>query len=102
MKLSVHVAKDRAGYRAWCPALPGCAVAGGSRREAIQKIELAVNGYLRHLAAVLPRQLERLHTEDLENQKGSSSEARQHLSRRQREAMLPGGNALPLGPRAAC
>ncbi len=46
-------------YRAWCPALPGCAVYGRSRPEAAARIRQAVRGYLRHLDVALPRELAR-------------------------------------------
>ena len=46
-------------YRAWCPALPGCAVLGRSRLEAKARIRQAVRGYLEHLEVALPRELAR-------------------------------------------
>jgi hypothetical protein len=47
-------------YRAWCPALPGCAVYGRSRHEAQIRVLQAVRGYLAHLDVALPRELARL------------------------------------------
>ena len=46
-------------YRAWCPAFPGCAVYGRSRREAKTRIRQAVRGYLQHMDVALPRELAR-------------------------------------------
>ena len=60
MESTVRVAGPLDGaYRAWCPALPGCAVYGRSRREAKVRIGQAVSGYLEHLATALPRELAR-------------------------------------------
>ena len=48
------------GFRACCPALPGCAVYGRSWTEASDKIQEAVRGYLAGLDTALPRELSRL------------------------------------------
>ena len=61
MKVQVKISHvQERGYRAWCPALPGCKVWGQSRDEALEKIRLAVRGYLASLEVALPRQLQRL------------------------------------------
>jgi predicted RNase H-like HicB family nuclease len=58
MESAVRIAGSLEGtYRAWCPALPGCAVYGRSRREARSRIGQAVRGYLEHLDVALPREL---------------------------------------------
>ena len=60
MESAVRIAGPLDGaYRAWCPALPGCAVYGRSRCEAKAKIRQAVRGYLEHLDVALPRELAR-------------------------------------------
>jgi predicted RNase H-like HicB family nuclease len=60
MVATVRIAGPFGGpYRAWCPALPGCAVYGRSRREVRARIRQAVLGYLEHLAVALPRELAR-------------------------------------------
>lgn len=58
MKLVVKIARQNGrGYRAWCPALPGCAVSAESEQEARTRIRCAVNGYLMSLDVALPREL---------------------------------------------
>ena len=46
-------------YRAWRPSLPGCSVCGQTREEAHSRIDMAVQGYLAHFGACLPRELSR-------------------------------------------
>ncbi len=58
MKLTVKLARvDGNRFRAWCPALPGCAVYAQSQREAKIKISQAIDGYLASLDTVLPAEL---------------------------------------------
>ncbi len=65
MQLAVRIARESAiSFRAWCPALPGCVVWGRTWREARDKIEQAVMGYLTHIEEALPRELGRLKNED--------------------------------------
>ena len=45
-------------HRAYCPALPGCAVLGRSRQEAAERISRAVTGYLASFDTVVPEKLE--------------------------------------------
>ncbi len=45
------------GYRAWCPALPGCVVWGASDEEALCRLEDAARGYLSSLNVALPKDL---------------------------------------------
>ena len=60
MEAAVRIAGTLDGTsRAWCAALPGCAVYGCSRRAAKTRIQQAVRGYLEHLAVALPRELTR-------------------------------------------
>jgi predicted RNase H-like HicB family nuclease len=63
MEAAIRIAGPFGGmYRAWCPALPGCAVYGGSWREAKTRIRQAVRGYVEHLSVALPRELARMLT----------------------------------------
>lgn len=58
MESAVRIAGPFDGtYRAWCPALPGCAVYSRSRSEAKARIRQAVRGYLEQLDVALPREL---------------------------------------------
>ncbi len=58
MKIEIKIADQLNGtYKAWCPALPGCAVYGRSKREAKTRIRQAVCGYMEHLSVALPREL---------------------------------------------
>jgi predicted RNase H-like HicB family nuclease len=60
MQLVVRIADSTGGmYRAWCPALPGCAIYGNSRNEAQARIQQAVQGYVEHMDVALPRELAR-------------------------------------------
>ena len=60
MEAAIRIAGPFGGtYRAWCPALPGCAVYSRSWREAKVRIRQAVRGYLKHLSVALPRELAR-------------------------------------------
>ncbi|MCE5276562.1 MAG: type II toxin-antitoxin system HicB family antitoxin [Planctomycetaceae bacterium] len=60
MKLVAQVMRQTDGtYRAWCPALPGCRACGQTRREALERVQLAARGYLENLEDILPRQLAR-------------------------------------------
>ncbi len=47
------------GYEAWFPPLPGCEVVGRTRREAMQRLSQAVEGYIEHIESILPRELAR-------------------------------------------
>ncbi len=50
MKLVIRITQcDCGGYRAQCPALPGCFARGRSPQEAREKIEEAIVGYLASL-----------------------------------------------------
>jgi len=64
MKIAVRVAKAHAntpgGYRAWCPALPGCRAHGRSREEAVANIDPAIRGYLASLNRPAPKELRKV------------------------------------------
>jgi predicted RNase H-like HicB family nuclease len=50
MRLEVKMARDvRGEYRAWCPALPGCAVRAESHVKASRDIAEAIRGYVASL-----------------------------------------------------
>lgn len=58
MKLAIRMsALQGYGFRAWCPALPGCAVSATTEDEAKSRIRDAVVGYLGSLEVALPREL---------------------------------------------
>ena len=60
MELAVKIAECSGGfYRAWCPALPGCAVYGHTRMQVRSKIQDAINGYVASMDVALPRELGR-------------------------------------------
>jgi len=61
MKLVVRTTRrDGSTFKAWCPALPGCAVIAASRQRAQSRIQRAVKGYLASLDVALPRELGRM------------------------------------------
>ena len=60
MNMTVKIAgRTGSGFRAWCPALPGCEVFALTREEARKRIALAVEGYLASFNVALPRELSR-------------------------------------------
>ncbi len=61
MKIAVKITGRRGGgYRAWCPALPGCSIYAASINEARSRIRLAADGYVRYLRKNLSRELDRI------------------------------------------
>jgi len=61
MKIAVEIAQvGRGGFRAWCPSLPGCTVLGQSRKEATDRIDEAIWGYLASLNVALPSELKKV------------------------------------------
>lgn len=59
MKLPVKIVHDERGwYTAACPELPGCSTRGATRREAVQKLDDAIQGYLGALGHYTPAHLE--------------------------------------------
>lgn len=59
MKLAVRIRCDAGGgWRAWCPALPGCSARGSSAGEATRLINEAVRGYVDSLRLTCPPALE--------------------------------------------
>ncbi len=60
MNIAIKIARCAgAGYTAWCPALPGCAVRAKTREQAQRRIRDAVAGYLASMDVALPRELSR-------------------------------------------
>ena len=50
MKFRVLIEQDEDGmYIANCPSMPGCISQGSTRKEALENIEDAMNGYLESL-----------------------------------------------------
>jgi predicted RNase H-like HicB family nuclease len=61
MRIGIEIARsDHGGYRAWCPALPGCTVLGQSRKEATDRINEAIGGYLASLNVALPSEVRKI------------------------------------------
>ncbi len=59
MKLAIRTTRQSEDkFKAWCPALPGCAAYGRTLDEAVKKLEQAIFGYLASLDAVVPDRLE--------------------------------------------
>jgi len=57
VKILIETARQANGvYRAWCPALPGCAVYAETREQAQSRIRDAVVGYLASMDVPLPRE----------------------------------------------
>lgn len=50
-RYTVLLQKENGGYRAHCPALPGCRAFGDTRKEAIQNIKISISYRLENLAA---------------------------------------------------
>ncbi len=63
VKVTVRIDKTSTGYRAVCPALPGCVECGGSRQEAMERIAEAVRGYFASMDSQQPVQLQAGHRE---------------------------------------
>lgn len=60
MKLCVTVVPDdKGGYIAYCPSLPGCSSRGVSSREAIGRLDEAIEGYLGALGNYTPAGMQR-------------------------------------------
>jgi len=57
MKLTIKIVKQAEGFKAWCPALPGCRVHADTKQELYQEIRSAIDGYISRLDRVLPREL---------------------------------------------
>lgn len=59
MKIAIQIEEVTVQkYRAWCPALPGCAVIGGSLQEAQKRLHEAVLSYIASLDASAPARLD--------------------------------------------
>jgi predicted RNase H-like HicB family nuclease len=48
---TVLVSKENGGYRAHCPALPGCRSQGETRKEAVNNIKISISYRLETLMA---------------------------------------------------
>ena len=48
---TVLVSKENGGYRAYCPALPGCRSHGETRKEAVNNIKISISCRLETLKA---------------------------------------------------
>jgi predicted RNase H-like HicB family nuclease len=61
MRIAVEIGRsEHGGYRAWCPALPGCTVLGQSRKDAADRINEAIRGYLASLNVALPSEVKKI------------------------------------------
>ena len=61
MRITVEIGRsEHGGYRASCPALPGCTVLGQSHKDATDRINEAVRGYLASLNVALPSEAKKL------------------------------------------
>jgi predicted RNase H-like HicB family nuclease len=59
MKLSVHIREsEMGGYVAYCPALPGCRTRGRTRRQAQEKLDDAIRGYIAAVNDFVPDHVE--------------------------------------------
>lgn len=65
MKVAIVINRTRDGYRAWCPALPGCVEFGRNREEAGERIAQAVRGYLASMDSQQPVTLISAETEEV-------------------------------------
>lgn len=54
MKVAIWISETRNGFRASCPVLPGCVEYGRTRREAMERIAQAVNGYFASMNSQQP------------------------------------------------
>ena len=61
MALTIRMMRvPQGGFKAWCPALPGCYAMGVTREEARRQVHRAMKGYIDSIDVVLPRELGRL------------------------------------------
>ena len=59
MKFSISMFQDsRGGYKAVCPALPGCQGQGTTRAQAAGSIDEAIRGYIAALSNFVPDRVE--------------------------------------------
>ena len=58
MKLAVRIfSNDGGGFTASCPSLPGCCTRGQTRREAQEKLDEAIRGYIAAVNNFVPEQV---------------------------------------------
>ncbi len=59
MKLCIHIVRDETGeYMGVCPSLPGCMSRGHTRRQAREKLDEAIRGYIAAVSNFVPENLE--------------------------------------------
>lgn len=59
MKLCIRIIQgDRGAFVATCPSLPGCVARGGSREEAISRLDEAICGYIAAVGDFVPERVE--------------------------------------------
>lgn len=59
MKLSIRiVADEHGGFMAVCPSLPGCISRGPTRREAQERLDEAIRGYIAAVNNFVPEHLD--------------------------------------------
>ena len=59
MKVCIHISADgQGGYKAVCPALPGCATKAQTRQQAHEKMCDMIKGYLAAVSDFVPEKLE--------------------------------------------
>ena len=59
MKLCIRIVQtERGDFAALCPSLPGCTSRGNTRKQAEEKLDEAIRGYIAALSNFVPEQLE--------------------------------------------
>jgi predicted RNase H-like HicB family nuclease len=59
MKVCINIIPDgQGGYRAVCPALPGCSTKAQTRQQAQERIREMIKGYLAAVSDFVPEHLE--------------------------------------------
>lgn len=59
MRLSVRIMQgDRGGFTATCPSLPGCTTHGLTKREATERLDEAIRGYIAAVSNFVPEHLD--------------------------------------------
>ncbi len=58
MRLSIRITqKADGGYRASCPAFPGCVTTGHTKEQACESIDEAIRGYLASIVDFVPERI---------------------------------------------
>ena len=59
MKLRIHIVEnDAGGFTAVCPALPGCTSRGETPRQAEDRLDDAIRGYIAAMGNFVPEHLD--------------------------------------------